>query len=323
MRNLARSITIAIPVYNKKGVIKRALESAKKQKVIDCEIEILIIDDGSTDDCIKDIYEDCIGNVRLITQENGGVSLARNNAVMHAKHDLIMFLDADDELLDSAVEQILTLVEQFPEAGFYSGSYLKVLPDGREFLPTGNYSEGKRLLINNFNKEYFSNRGLIHSSSVCVKKNSFLKAGGFPVGERLGEDIYFWIQLGLSNQLAHYSSPISKVYKESLNSSGELNIKNTTPAYFVRYYTTNCNGIEHYKRNKDLRKLVNKLAFLSSIGAILSGSQPRAKATARCLPRLSFSRLKIEILCKFKVRKISQLLSIMRKNLYFIKSYSK
>lgn len=94
-------ISVIIPLYNKEPIIERSLQSVLSQDYDD--FEVVVVNDGSTDrsaDIVRSINDP---RIRLIEQENGGPSKARNTGVNNAKGDWILFLDADDELLPGAL----------------------------------------------------------------------------------------------------------------------------------------------------------------------------------------------------------------------------
>ena len=86
-------ISVVIPLYNKRDYIERCLNSVIKQ--ISIPEEIIVVDDGSTDDSAI-IVSEKFPQVTLIHQLNAGVSAARNTGVLAVKYDYIAFLDADD-----------------------------------------------------------------------------------------------------------------------------------------------------------------------------------------------------------------------------------
>lgn len=98
-------ISIIIPVYNGAGYIENCLDSVYNQGLNHDNFEILAINDGSTDESESIIseYAQKVGNVNLINKENGGVSSARNVGIDSAKGDFVLFLDADDELVDGSL----------------------------------------------------------------------------------------------------------------------------------------------------------------------------------------------------------------------------
>src|SRR5262245_48814013 len=91
----APSISIVVPCYNGALYLRETLESALAQTVP--PLEVIVVDDGSTDDSVA--IARSFGNaVRVVCQQNKGVSAARNNGIQHATGDYIMFLDGDDLL---------------------------------------------------------------------------------------------------------------------------------------------------------------------------------------------------------------------------------
>ena len=108
------SVSVVIPVYNRARLVAGAIESALAQSH-PCA-EILIVDDGSTDDIdrVARSYEGR-GPVRLIRKPNGGVSSARNRGIEEARGDFVAFLDSDDVWLPSKLELQLRKVNDRPD----------------------------------------------------------------------------------------------------------------------------------------------------------------------------------------------------------------
>lgn len=117
-------ISVVIPLYNKEASIAQSLKSVLSQEYDD--FEVVIVDDGSTDGSVDVVEAMNDPRIRLIKQENGGPSKARNTGVKNAKGEWILFLDADDEMFwispypgsyraDGAFGQITTIL---PEKGF-------------------------------------------------------------------------------------------------------------------------------------------------------------------------------------------------------------
>lgn len=96
-------ISIIIPVYNVENYLKDCLNSILNQSFYD--IEIILVDDGSTDSSGKicDDYALIDSRIRVFHKENGGVSIARNLGLDNALGDWVMFVDADDFLLQNSI----------------------------------------------------------------------------------------------------------------------------------------------------------------------------------------------------------------------------
>lgn len=105
-------VSIIIPAYNVEKYLRECLDSAIGQTFSD--IEVLVVDDGSTDSTPEIIreYEARDSRVRAITRSNGGLSEARNSGLDSARGERVVFLDGDDLLAPSAVSRLVEAAEQ-------------------------------------------------------------------------------------------------------------------------------------------------------------------------------------------------------------------
>lgn len=109
-------ITVMTPVFNRRGVIRRVIESVEKQTFRD--IEYIIIDDGSTetiDDIICDYMKSTKLPVMFIKKQNGGVHTARNAGYRHARGELVLCIDSDDELTSDACQIFYDTWKDIPD----------------------------------------------------------------------------------------------------------------------------------------------------------------------------------------------------------------
>ena len=108
-------ISIIIPFYNSKDFIERSLRSCLDQRF--SNIEIILIDDGSTDGSSLIVSRFCgeDSRVRLLSQENSGASAARNKGLEAAAGEYVMFLDSDDTIDPDMIEDLLEVVKDNPE----------------------------------------------------------------------------------------------------------------------------------------------------------------------------------------------------------------
>lgn len=120
-------ISVIIPLYNKEPIIERSLRSVLYQDYND--FEVIVVNDGSTDksaDIVRSIND---SRIRLIEQENGGPSKARNTGVQHTKGEWIVFLDADDELLPDALYNMYNAINYCTDADLVD--FNRVFFDGK------------------------------------------------------------------------------------------------------------------------------------------------------------------------------------------------
>ncbi|WP_042722955.1 glycosyltransferase family A protein [Flavobacterium sp. B17] len=108
-------ISVIIPMFNAEKTIVKALNSVRNQDYDLKQFEIIIINDGSTDQSkllaenYRDVHTEL--NIKVITQENGGVSKARNAGLKLATGDYIAFLDSDDEWLPQKTKRQMKFLE--------------------------------------------------------------------------------------------------------------------------------------------------------------------------------------------------------------------
>lgn len=119
-------VSIIIPCYNQACYLAEAVESALKQTY--SALEVLVIDDGSTD-TTREVATHYPA-VRYVHQANQGVSAARNTGIQHSTGDYLVFLDADDRLLPTAVATNLAFLESDATCAFAAGHYRYIDANG-------------------------------------------------------------------------------------------------------------------------------------------------------------------------------------------------
>lgn len=99
-------ISVVIPIYNVAQYLSQCVDSVLAQSYRD--LEIILVDDGSTDECPKicDDYQQKDARIRVIHQENGGLSDARNAGMKIARGEWIYFADSDDWLVQDAIQKL-------------------------------------------------------------------------------------------------------------------------------------------------------------------------------------------------------------------------
>jgi len=115
------NISIVITVYNLENYIKECVDSAIRQSYP--PFEILLIDDGSTDNSpqICDEYSKQNPNIRVIHKKNAGVSSARNTGIQNAIGDYIFFIDGDDYIADNTLQSFVDILDKNPQVDLIQG----------------------------------------------------------------------------------------------------------------------------------------------------------------------------------------------------------
>lgn len=175
------AVSVVIPCYNTHAYLNQTICSVRGQTFQN--IEIIVIDDGSTDpatiDCLNHLGE----NVLVIHQSNQGLPAARNAGFAVARGEFVLPLDADDWLEPDAVEKLINVLKQSPEAGF---SFSHICMEG----------EGQGVLTKHYN---FFEQLFLNQLSYCLmlRKSLWQAAGGYDETMRRGyEDWEFNIRLG-------------------------------------------------------------------------------------------------------------------------------
>ena len=105
-------VSVIIPIYNAREYVGLAIESAIDQTLR--EIEIICVDDGSTDHSLQVVKEYAAqdSRIRIVTENNAGVAIARNNGLRRARGEYIAFLDADDFMESPTLERLYNLAKE-------------------------------------------------------------------------------------------------------------------------------------------------------------------------------------------------------------------
>lgn len=201
-------ISIIIPLYNKEKTIVRTLRSILAQNVND--YEIIIVDDGSTDNSLNQVKTVVDDRIRIIGQKNAGVSAARNRGIQEAKGDYIGFIDADDVWDDDYLETQLYLISKYNDCRIFSTNYRFEDFRGNRYntiikkLPFPSETDG---VLSNYFVISSCSHVPIWTSAVIIKKEALTNIKGFPIGIKSGEDLLTWAKLAVQYKIAYSKIP--------------------------------------------------------------------------------------------------------------------
>jgi len=231
-------VSVIIPTYNRRMSLKCAINSVLAQGCV--VSEILVCDDGSTDDTRQFIenLSKSVPNLRYVgIKHSGGPALPRNAGIEAARGEWIAFIDSDDKWKPTKLRKQLNYAQKH-NLGFVSTNATKVL----------NGNESTYLSISS-DSTNFSFSDLVRSnhivcSSVLVKKTIINQIGGFPEEDKFiaVEDYITWIKISLNTQMGYISEPLvdyldnpkAKIRNRWSNSIEQMNV--IIPHIFVWYF---------------------------------------------------------------------------------------
>jgi glycosyltransferase involved in cell wall biosynthesis len=235
-------VSVVIPCYNTEKYVEEAIESVLAQTYPD--IEIIVVDDGSTDSSPALIKRFENRGVRYIHQQNAGVSAARNNGVDKASGSIISFLDADDWMYPANIaEKVKHLQAENADMAF---SWIEVTD---EFLVKKFISKGAD--PKNFRDEVFNfTPAPVQSpSSAIVRKSALLAAGLFDTHLSTSADLDLWIRVSFAHAVARVETPLVKYRLVP----GSMNTNITRQIRDMSYI------FNKYGKERNLRRKVNRL----------------------------------------------------------------
>lgn len=128
-------LSIIIPVYNVEDYVECTVNSCLEQDYNESEYEIICIDDGSTDNSLEILkkYKNR-KNFRVISQANGGVSVARNRGIEEAQGKYLWFIDSDDFIMKNCISQIMSWADEHPDVDMIQWELKRTIDEAERFL---------------------------------------------------------------------------------------------------------------------------------------------------------------------------------------------
>ncbi len=195
-------VSVVIPAYNAMVYLPKTLESVLRQTFTD--FEVLIINDGSSDGIVEWAAQVTNPRVKLISQENRGLSGARNTGIEHAEGKYIAFLDADDLWEPTKLEKQVRCFEDKSAVGVvYTWTTLvdeQDNPTGRMFASQAEGDVWQQLLEADV---------ISSGSSAMVRRSCFETAGLFDQSLTSAEDLDMWLRIAVHYPFAAVKEPLT------------------------------------------------------------------------------------------------------------------
>lgn len=210
-------VSVVMPAFNASLFISEAIRSVLSQTY--SNLELIIIDDCSTDNTVKIVETFTDPRIRLIrNSKNSGISVSRNKGINSAKGEWIAFLDSDDIWREEKIEKQLLLYEESPEA--------KLIFTASSFIN----ERGERLkyelnVPKTINRKDLLKQNLISCSSVLVKKELMIKYP-MPVSlKSMHEDFAVWLSVLNEEKYAYAVQEPLLIYRVSSGSKSGNKLK--------------------------------------------------------------------------------------------------
>jgi len=207
-----KRLSVCIPTYNRKELLKEALNSVFRQTYQ--PDEIIVLDDGSTDET-EQMIKNSGWDVRYYYQANSGDASARNRLIEYAEGDYISFLDSDDLLVDDALERLIETAEREQDEVIVYGPYLRIDADGRVC------GKCKRKIYSGWITTQLFKTILVHSCGSLFPRKILVEAGGFDTDLNVCSDYKLWLDLSLKYEFAGLKKPVFKRRRHQGNLSSE------------------------------------------------------------------------------------------------------
>jgi glycosyltransferase involved in cell wall biosynthesis len=197
-------VSVIIPTYNRSETLVRAIKSVLKQTFKD--FELIVVNDGSTDDTCRVIESINDPRIKSITRPNLGVSSARNLGIWNSSGTFLSFLDSDDEWMPSKLEKQLETLEDNPDYAVVHTNEIWI-------------RNGRRVNQKNKHRKYggwiFRHclpLCVISPSSILLHNKVFAKIGMFKESFPVCEDYELWLRLSSRYPVLFIETPLLKKY---------------------------------------------------------------------------------------------------------------
>jgi glycosyltransferase involved in cell wall biosynthesis len=201
--------SVIIPLHNKARYVRSTLDSVLAQTAVD--FEVIVVDDGSTDEGPDIVAAIADPRLRLVRQANAGVSVARNLGIALARGDWVAFLDADDWHHPRYLEHLQQAHERHPEADAVACRFV-TFTDGEAVSPMAwqvPAGPAPVELITDLPTRWMRGPTLF-TGSVAVRRSLLQRMQPcFPPGESFGEDLDLWFRVAERTPIALVHAPLA------------------------------------------------------------------------------------------------------------------
>lgn len=193
-------ISVLMPMRNAAPYVRTAIRSVL-QETSD-RLELLVVDDGSQDGSDKIVEDLADPRIRLLRGPQRGISACLNLAASHARGEVLMRCDADDIYPEGRVARQLQLLEEHPDAAAVCGTFQMINEQGA--LISDPFQFSQESLVNDITDELLSGILRTHLCTFAIRREAFIKNGGFREFFQTAEDIDFAFRLAEQGRVFFY-----------------------------------------------------------------------------------------------------------------------
>lgn len=279
--------SVIIPLYNKEKYIERTLKSVLKQTFED--YEVIVVDDGSTDNSLECARKIQSNKVKIVCQKNAGVAIARNTGIENSSGEYIAFLDADDEWYPNYLETIDNLTIKYPQSAIYVTAYRIVMGDNRfHFSDRGENEDG---CLDSYWQTFKHAYDIVWTSATVIKKAAVLEAGKFTPGEKIGQDLDLWARVACINPKVTYSSAVCVDYNRGAEQNARTRVKIAYPKAFLSILEREMKSPRWTSEDKQwMESKYNKKMMVYVFTSIIAGKRKEARVVLRNWGKNHFSK---------------------------------
>jgi hypothetical protein len=207
-------VSIVIPVYNYERFVGQAIRTALAQAYAG-ELEVLVVDDGSTDGT-PGIVAAFAPKITCHRKNNAGLSAARNTGMELARHEWVLFLDADDELEPQAVAELVQAQLNSDRKAVVVGSLGRMIDANGDWLSPASSQVGGK--VGTFTAHDFVLRNRF-APIVLANRKVLLSLGGFDPALKASEDRDMWIRAATAGPVLMLKSVLHRKRDHGTNMS--------------------------------------------------------------------------------------------------------
>lgn len=236
--------SVVIPLYNKAHTIAKTLQTVLDQTYAD--FEVVVVNDGSTDNGVEVIREfSGDPRIRIVEQENQGVSVARNRGVDESRFEYIAFLDGDDQWQPTYLERVHEAVLKYPQSGMFCTGGTVTSADHTMLRLAKKYKDTMGVV------DFFENPHVfVHTSATVVKKSAFYQSGGFPVGMKRNQDFACFFSVALETPVVYLGYPLTTYVGDVAGQATQTSIDRVLPHVIARFNHVHAHWKKKAPQNK-------------------------------------------------------------------------